>query len=139
MNAELRDNLNALVPATHAISTARTTTSTTYADPTGDSGPLVTVATLTAATLIITAHLQNNAANTAVYAAVVVSGATSRAAADAEALIMTASTINAHYANSRVVRMTGLTPGMNTFTMKYKVSGGTGTVTDRELQVVAAG
>ena len=69
--------------------------------------------------------------------AVAVSGATTIAAADgvSNAKAITAATANAKYHVGRGVVLT-VTAGSNTFTLKYKVSGGTGTFSGRVLAVI---
>lgn len=127
--------------ASQEINTSQTTTSTSYADL-ATVGPQVTVTTGTQAVVWWEAQMSNSSSATATRCGVAVSGATTLAASDNQdnyidglpaANQLRASTFQ-HF-NSAAG--TALTAGSNTFTMKYKVSSGTGSYTDRQLLVMA--
>lgn len=158
-NTYVRDNLNETAPAkasaagqifvataANAIaartpSTAggpgagETTTSTSYTDLT-TSGPAVTVTTGTSALVIIAARMTNTTSGSECAASYEVSGATTSAASDARALAFNASSGSPNLRASAAYLHTGLTAGSNTFTMKYRVSAGTGTFTYRNITVI---
>jgi len=122
------------------VLTNQTTTSTSYADLT-TAGPAVTITTGTSVIVLITADL-GDPSNTAgfIRASFAVSGATTRAASDNEALIASGaaiSTADPFGTYSRAVVITGLTAGSNVFTMKYKVSAGTASFQNRNIVIVA--
>jgi len=133
------DGLNSIAertPTTDGILTSETTTSTTFANL-ATVGPSVTVDTGPYALVLIHCQVENSGAGSA-YAGVEVSGATSYAAA----LNRAVNVFNS--ANTRIGASTAmlfhggltLTPGTNTFTMKYRVSSGTGTFADRRIIVM---
>lgn len=117
------------------VATSETTTSTTYVDLT-TVGPAVTITTGTSAVVFLKCAIDNNTANTGTFMGFSVSGASSVAAADANAI----DAVNAAAARSRfggAFFLTGLTAGSNIFTAKYKVAGAsTGTFTQRDLFVI---
>lgn len=122
------------------VLTNQTTTSTSYTDLT-TAGPAVTITTGTSVIVFITADL-GDPSNTAglIRASFAVSGATTRAASDNEALIAAGgaiSTADPFGTYSRAVVITGLTAGSNVFTMKYKVSTGTASFQNRNIVIVA--
>lgn len=158
-NTFVRDNLNETAPAkattagsffvttgTNAIAeripgtafdtTADTTTGTAYGDLAGTVGPAVTVTTGTRALIFIAARIANSATTQNVYASYAVSGATTDAAVDERALFATVNTANESIQASTHMLQTGLTAGSNTFTMKYRVTGGTGTADNRRITVI---
>jgi len=146
MNQEVRDNLLALQPTESKDApggAGGTTTSSTFGDLTGVSaGPAVAVSTLTEVTCLITCQFSLNAVPTSgTYGvcAVQVSGATTLAASDDNGLLLPNPVQNQPSRSSAVVRITGLTPGANTFTLKFRVNpaGNTGTFSRRELEVIA--
>lgn len=119
----------------NAVATSQTTTSTSYTDL-ATSGPAVTVNTNTLALVIISANQDNNTAGQWVYMSFAVSGATTIAASDTNGMknANSVTAVNVMHA-SRGVLVT-LTPGSNTFTAKYRVTGGTGTWTLRDIIVI---
>jgi hypothetical protein len=117
-------------PTTATVATTQSTASVPYVDLT-TPGPAVTVETDTAVKVTVTAGLYNTGTN-ATYAGFAVSGATTRAALDAET-IQTGSTAGVRASVTAYV--TGLTAGSNTFTMKYRVDGGTGNFYARTIMV----
>jgi hypothetical protein len=119
------------------VATSQTTTSTSYTDL-ATAGPAVTITTGTKALVIISAKLNASAAGNAVFVGFAVSGATTIAAADASAL-GTSDAVGARPYQSSYVTKATLTAGSNTFTLKYVVSGGTGTFANREITVIDLG
>lgn len=157
-NTHVRDNLNETAPAkataagrifvttgansiaerpleTDAISTSQTTTSVTYADL-ATIGPSVTITTGPAAIVWISSFLQNNTAGASSHVSFEVTGATATAASDVEAIRFNASAVN-DFMRAGITSKVVLTPGSNTFTMKYRVSGGTGTFANRSITVMS--
>jgi hypothetical protein len=126
---------NAVVAS--GVATSETTASTAYIDLT-TAGPSVTLTTGTTALVFLSARTSSNQAANENFVAVAVSGATTLAAADANG-----GCIEAHDTDplsmvvTKVVYLTGLTAGVNTFKMQYRVSGGTGTYAARAIGVVA--
>jgi hypothetical protein len=95
----------------------------------------VTLTTGTTVMVIVTARVVGSAAGSG-WASFAVSGASSVAAADVNAVETTrAAGADDLQATTKTV-LTGLTPGSNTFTMQYKESGGTVTFSNRTLAVV---
>ena len=158
LNTHLRDNLNETSPAkattagrifvstgANAIAeraiagsgvvTAQTTTSTSFTDL-ATAGPAVAVTTGTTALVIISAGVANDSAGGRTLASYAVSGATTDAADDTRSIIYDESSAGRIIAASRVEYKTGLTAGSNTFTMKYRVGGGTGTFQFRHIAVI---
>jgi len=155
-NAQMRDNLNATAPAlattisswftgtgANAIAeripaqnntlASSTTTSTSYTNLGDGVSTSVTVATGTSALVLVYANFFNSAAvNT--WVGFAVSGATTIAASDAQALMQNHTGGRRFGAPFYVNGL--LTPGNNTFTLKYKVSSGTGTFTTRRIGVI---
>lgn len=122
--------------STAEVLTSQTTTSATFTDLT-TVGPAVTLTTGTKVLVIITAQTANNTSQNISLVSVAVSGATTTAAADANALYNTSDTAGTIRAMSAVIPLT-VTAGSNTFTLKYRVGGGTtGTFVNRRITVVA--
>lgn len=121
--------------ASHSISTSQTTTSTSYTDL-ATVGPTVTVTTGSMAIVWWGAQLQNSLANGFTGITVKVTGASNLSADLPVPLSYDGRTANdperffchRHFPN--------LTPGENTFTMKYRVLSGTGTFANRHLIVM---
>jgi hypothetical protein len=158
-NASVRDNLNETAPAkattagsifvatgTNAIAeripgvttiaTAETTASTTYANLT-TVGPQVGVTTGTKAIAIWAVRMSNNTAGQNCFASVSLSGATPTIPGnDAYTVRFQAYGSNATARASCMHMYTGLTAGVNNFTVVYRVDGGTGNFADRELVVI---
>lgn len=117
-----------------------TTTSTSFAnlDAPAVAGPAVTVTTGSQALVFYHCQNSNSGAGSA-RAGVEVSGASSIAPADNRTVLIGGSAGVNLGAGTLVLYASGLalTPGSNTFTMKYRVSSGTGTFNDRRLIVVS--
>lgn len=114
--------------------TSETTTSTSYTNLT-TPGPAVTVTTGTKALVLISSYVFNTSSGDACYASVEVSGATTTSASDLFCL-QYESNSSADVLNATRATVMTLTAGSNTFTMKYRVSGGTGTFRRRELVIM---
>jgi len=121
--------------ATATVATSQTTASTSYADL-STVGPAVTVTTGTKALVTVSSFITNTSSGPLNYASFAVSSATTRAASDAEAVILqTTGGSSPQMRASATTLVTGLTAGSNTFTMKYRVEFGTGTFKDRSVIV----
>jgi hypothetical protein len=120
------------VPTSNTITTIETVTNTAYVDM-ATVGPTVgPINTGTVALVIVGADFINNAAS-ATYATFAISGATTFAAGDTNSAGNDG--VNRLRA-SKVSLFTALTAGANTFQMKYRVTGGTGSIGFRHLAVL---
>lgn len=160
MNTAVRDNFNETGPAVvfsaspghlvgneavndlayrlvvnNAVSTAQTTTSTTFADLT-TVGPARTVTTGTSALVCWSSRVRNNTAGEISYVGLDISGATSSAPTDALSIQFESDSADQLVRAGVAQIYTGLTGGSNVFTMKYRVTGGTGEFAHRNLSVV---
>ena len=118
-----------------SVATSQTTSSTSYTDL-ATVGPTVAVTTGTLAMVLFASRIQNSLTNGAAEVSVAVSGASSVAANGAWSLKLDG-IASANALRLGMVHMfSGLTPGSNTFTLKYLVGSGTGTFSDRELIVL---
>lgn len=130
------NTLAARTITTNSVATAETTASSTFAALT-TPGPLLTATTGVAALVAMTIQLTNNTANGSASAGCDVSGATTIAANDSDAL-RTRGNGTAEEIRATALLMLTLTAGSNTFTVKYKTNGvGTLTATSRTLIVMA--
>jgi hypothetical protein len=120
-------------PVSGGVVTTQTTTSTTYADL-ATVGPVVTLLTGTVALVVLTAEIDTTGAGVAPRMGFAISGATTVVANDVWGLKVDAGT-TALVQASFAVLVVGLTPGMNIFTAKYRVVGGTGTFLNRGVLV----
>ncbi len=116
------------------LTTAETTTSTSYTNLT-TTGPAVTVTTGTDAIIIMSALMSNDTNADRSLMAHAVSGATTKAASDNDAFRFEAGA-NQDISASKVVFNDALTGGSNTFTAKYRVTGGTGSFDNRDIIVI---
>jgi len=124
-----------ITPKTAEVLTSEATSSATYTDL-ATGGPAVTVVTGTKALVTICAASANNTNNDGSLASVAVSGATTVAASDSSA-IFNYDNANLYSSSSHTRLLTGLTPGSNVFTMKYRRDvGGTATFHTRSISVV---
>jgi hypothetical protein len=156
-NLNVRDNLNETAPAKattassifvgtgvnsiaertlsqSSVSASESTSSTSYTDLT-TTGPAATVTTGTNAIVFITAEMSNSTVNAPARCSFDVTGATTTAANDNFSAVLISATANAH-ARMSVVHFISLTPGSNTFTMKYKAASGTATFVRRSLAII---
>lgn len=132
----IKDDIDAVVSASGASNNSNdTTTGTSYGNLSGGASPSVTVTTGTTALVFISAEMVNSGANFC-RMSFEVSGASSVSADDTRS-------IESHGTNElrlgTAVLLTSLTAGSNTFTAKYRVTGGTGTFDDRSIAVVPLG
>jgi hypothetical protein len=121
------------------VATSQTTTSTSFTDL-STVGPQVTLNTGTKALITFAAGCFNSLGVSNVAAiGFAVSGATTVAATMNNAVYLNQSTANYGLSAAYSFILTGLTAGSNTFTAKYRVSGGTGTFDNRVISVVDMG
>lgn len=129
---------NALVerfPQYAAVDTAETTASTSFVNL-ATSGPAITVTTGSRALVIIGAGVSNNTIDTFCIMGVTISGASSITASDAKSFTFKSGTVNQGSQACWTELYTTLTPGSNTFTMKYRVTAGTGSFSRRHMTVI---
>lgn len=121
---------------TATVNTQQGTSSTSYADL-ATVGPAVTidVPASGAVRLSFSAEVENNTATQRTYIGFAISGATTTAAADATGAVMRQDTSGDPITIGRSLILEGLTPGSTTFTMKYRVGGGTGDYLNRQINV----
>jgi hypothetical protein len=119
------------------VATDETTTSGSYVDL-ATAGPSVTITTVgTVAVVWMAGRYYNTTAGQDGSIAVVVSGATTVAAADGNAAVSANTVAGFAVPFGRIVILTGLTPGSNTFKLQYKRSAGTAHFLDRTIAVFA--
>jgi hypothetical protein len=124
--------LGAFAAANVAGGTSASATFTATLGGTPGTNPSVTVPmTGSSAIVIVTASMNPNN-NQSGFVGFSVSGATTLAANDQQALIMTSGLGS----GSAMHYVTGLTPGNNTFTMQYRVDAGTQTFSSRNIMVI---
>lgn len=112
-----------------------TTASTTYVNTlTGDGTAIsVTLQTGTSVLLNVTGVVTNATVGAAAWVTFAVSGATTVAAADAQGIGVNIPAASYSVSVARTFVYTGLTAGTNTFTLNYKTSAGTVSLTSRNL------
>lgn len=127
--------LAARVPTQASVATSEATSTTSYVDLT-TPGPAVTVNTGTIAIIFFASTMSSASSDTAQWASVTVSGASSVAASDAWSIQKDGITggNNVRYGMTHI--FTGLTAGSNTFTMKYKAGASASTFSNREIGVL---
>lgn len=124
------------VPSQASISTSETTTSAAYADL-ATVGPRITVTTGTIAFVWFAASHAHSANDNETACSVTVSGASTVAASNAWQHSVDGITANNFVRGASFHIFTGLTPGSNIFTMKYRVgASGTASFRDREMGVL---
>lgn len=116
------------------VSTGETTASTSYADL-ATAGPSVTTDTGTLALVFIRCAMDNTGANNGTFMSWDVSGATSFAASDNQAINTAGLAASSRVRLGSMYLISSLTGGSNTFTAKYKVTAGTGTFLTRQIAV----
>lgn len=128
-----------ITPQSASVNTPQATSSTSYTNL-ATVGPAVTLLTGTSALISFGCLAQNNvgvpAAVVANFMGFAVSGATTVAASDVNALAFAEPQTSFQYTMARTFKLTGLTAGSNTFTAKYRVSANTGTYDNRDITVV---
>jgi hypothetical protein len=124
-------------PTGSVVATSQTTLSTIYTDL-ATAGPTVTVTIRAsgAAIVILTARTDNTNSGVEVFMGFAVSGATTVAASDAQALCSSARNAGDTPKYSAVFWVTGLNAGSNTFTSKYRTTANTATFADRNIMVI---
>jgi len=125
-------------PVTARTNDNGSTTSTSYTSTLsgGGTNPSVTLETGTTALVTLGLHQYVEGAAANCFMSVAVSGATTLAAADDKCLAQVhTGTGNQNTLGSQIV-LTGLTAGVNTFTLQYRVSAQTGRFIYRTISVV---
>jgi hypothetical protein len=125
-----------VTPAAAANNAGDTHGAGAYGDGAGGAGPAVTVLTGTKALVSLTAHLDNAGGASAVFMGYAISGATTLAPTDDEALGVVGP-VGFAFSTSYESYVTGLTPGANTFTAKYRAASGTVSFALRKIRVQA--
>lgn len=128
-NEQVRDNLAVLSPlrellsyGTNEVATEQTRSNATYGDL-ATVGPTVTLTTGTAALVIWTTGIVLGDVNREANVSVAISGATTRSATNDYRLIFSVNGASGVSGFSYTHLFTDLTPGSNTFTLKYATSG----------------
>jgi hypothetical protein len=137
-NAAVTADKLSLGPQTASVATTETTTSTSYTDLTTTTDTVtVTIGANGVALVGVSAKIYNNTSTSESFASFAISGATTAAASDSNALHILASGVNLPQVTAtRVTLVTGLTAGSNTFKMKYRVTANTGSFQNRNIFVV---
>lgn len=138
-NASITPNLLATGAATALVATAETTATTSYVDLTTTTDSVTTTIGANGLALVnISSLMSNNTASDSCFMSFAVSGASTVAASDANSIQygIAATGANSLYKMGIGILLTGLTAGSNTFKVKYKVNGGTGTFTNRQISVI---
>lgn len=123
-------------PTEQFIETTATTSSTSYTDLSGSFGPSLTVDTGTRALVMYRVAMRNNTSNESCTVSFEVTGDSSVPAQDKRAIIIDGVDANNTISVGAMDLTDLVSPGTNTFTMKYKVSAGTGTFLNRQLIVL---
>jgi hypothetical protein len=123
-----------ITTATATVATSQTTSSTSYTDL-ATAGPSVTLTTGTKV-LVFTNTEVSTASGRYVFADFDISGATTRAAADATC-VKAGEDTNAVQFRIGVANLMTVTAGSNTFTMKYRTNAGSSSFLNRTITVVA--
>lgn len=116
------------------VNTSQSTTDNNYTDL-ATFGPTVSVLTGTSAWVLFSTELAASNSGADVTASISVSGATEIDARDDNAIALSAD-VDSVNSFMKSLFITELNPGVNTFTMKYKVSQETGTFGRRHLWVM---
>lgn len=122
-------------PTSARVDTSQTTTSTSYTNL-ATPGPAVTVATGPMALVWWGSEISNDTSNSLTKCSVAVTGATSVSANDQWMLSTDGHTGDNLSRHGMAHLFTGLTPGNNTFTMRYAVGSNTGTFRLRQIIVL---
>ena len=125
---------SALTSSTATVATSQTSSSTSYTDL-ATSGPSVTLTTGTTVLVLVSSFMDNNQAT--IYTDFEISGATTRSATDTTCLLDLTNVAGISRLRATVANLVTVTAGSNTFTMKYRVAGGTGAWQDRTIGVIA--
>ena len=116
------------------VATSQSTASTSYVGLA--TAQTVTLTTGTQVLVIITANMEQTAVGQQTSASFAVSGATTIASSDAYRMRFNQTTASYDWTLTAVFPLT-VTAGVNTFTMQYKVTGGTGVFLNRNITVLA--
>jgi hypothetical protein len=125
------------VSANSYVATAQTTTSGSYTGLT--TANAVTLTTGTKALVLLQSKLSNSSTGQTARASFAVSGASTVAAGDNNAIYITPYSGGEGGAFGGSFYLTGLTAGSNTFTMQFRVGSGTGTFEYRQITVIDMG
>lgn len=125
----------ARLPAFASVTTNQSTASTSYVDL-ATPGPSVTVTTGTRAMVFIQAQMENTVDTSQTFSSFAVSGASTIAASDANAILMDGVAANNALRFGAMTFLSTLTAGSNTFTMKYRVGANPGSFERRHIAVV---
>jgi hypothetical protein len=129
------NSLAARVIGGNSVQTTQTTTSTSYTDL-ATPGPALTLTTGTLAIVFVSAKITNNTSNATSFMSYQVSGATTVAVTTTRALVSDGMNANSNFRASAASTVP-LNAGVNTFTTKYAVGGGTtGSYGDRTIIVI---
>lgn len=123
------------IPSASTVTATETTTATSYSALT-TAGPAVTVTTGPTVLVSFGCSVSNDTAGANVFTSYALSGANTAASNDNWSMGNAASATARPMVASRVKMETGITAGSNTFTMQYRVSGGTGTFSGRHIAVI---
>jgi hypothetical protein len=121
-------------PSVARVDTSQTSASTSYTDL-ATVGPRISIDTGTIALVFAAVDMANSNDNGVAKFSVAVSGASSVAASDQWMCSIDGITASNFQRHCLMHTFTGLSPGTNTFTVKYAVGSGTGTFRTRELNV----
>lgn len=122
-------------PTQQYVQTAETRSSTLYGDL-ATPGPMVTVTTGTIAIVHFACGIANSVNDSACFVSVDVTGVSTVAASDGWAIGSDGITAGNFVRYGMTHVFTGLTPGTNVFTMRYRAASNTGTFRQRELAVI---
>lgn len=125
----------ARVPSQASVATSEATSTTSYTDL-ATAGPSVTVTCGTIAMVWFASTMASVTDNTAQWASVEVSGASSVTASDNWSIQKDGITGGNNVRYGMAHAFTGLTAGSNTFKMKYKAGSSSSTFLNRELLVL---
>jgi hypothetical protein len=134
--ADGNHNLVARAAQSATVATPQNTALTSYTDLTTVGPQVATLSTGTRALALYTAQMSNNTDSLQCRISCAVSGATTIAADDDWCALMDGVTLGNTNRFGAFKLFDTLNVGSNTFTMKYRVGGGTGTFVDRHLIVV---
>lgn len=123
-------------PVEQFIEPAATTSSTSYADLSGSFGPTVTVDTGTRALVMYRVAMSTNTTGQSCTVSFEVTGDSSVPAQDKRGITIDGVDSGNTLSIAGMDLTDLVTPGTNTFTLKYKVSGGVGTFSNRQLIVL---
>lgn len=123
----------ARIPATNIVAASESTSSVTYTDLT-TFGPTLSVVAGTQMIVSMYASLSNNTVSVNSLMGFIVTGANTISALDSYCLAGAFSTIGGR--PGATFMLTGLTPGTNTVTCKYRTASNTATFGDRKLIVL---